>query len=88
MKMFANVARLEIGQLFTQGGRQGATAYFGHISSFYLQRKNIREIMLCPILVTALCSGLELFSLVCEKFQLSLFLFSESCLFLFIILFP
>ena len=29
MKIFVNVARLEIGQLFTQG-----TGYFGHISGF------------------------------------------------------
>ena len=33
MKIFVNVARLEIGQLFTQFARWGAAVYFGHISS-------------------------------------------------------
>ena len=37
MKIFVNVVRLEIGQLFTQGTRWGASVYFGHISSLCLQ---------------------------------------------------
>ena len=35
MKIFLNVARLEIGQLFTQGVRRGHP-HFGHISSYLL----------------------------------------------------
>ena len=34
MKIFVNVARLEICQLFTQDARRGASVYFGHISSY------------------------------------------------------
>ena len=34
MKIFVNVPRLEIGQLFTQGTSEaGVSVYFGHISS-------------------------------------------------------
>ena len=39
MKIFVNVARLEIGQFFTFYSRRaaGASVYFGHISSFLMQ---------------------------------------------------
>ena len=59
--MFVNIARLDIGQLFTQsvcvcgGGGGGASIYFGHISSsqgfpifapiFWLTWLNMTEIM-------------------------------------------
>ena len=35
MKIFVNVARLEIGQWFTQDMMRGASLYFGHTSSFH-----------------------------------------------------
>ena len=34
MKMFVNIARLDIPQLFIKSKRRGTSMYFGHISSF------------------------------------------------------